>query len=85
MVYEGKSSQCVRIHICHGMKENHLNVSESISVMEDLGAELMIPGHWGTFKLGDEPPGLPKYQYEKLNNKRVRLMKVGEVFPLEKK
>ena len=67
------------------MKENHLNVSESISVMEDLGAELMIPGHWGTFKLGDEPPGLPKYQYEKLNNKRVRLMKVGEVFPLEKK
>lgn len=67
------------------MKENHLNVLESISVMEDLGARLMIPGHWGTFKLGDEPPGLPRYQYEKLDNKKVKLMEIGEIFPLEER
>jgi len=67
------------------MKENHLNVLESISVMEDLEAEFMIPGHWGTFKLGDEPPGLPKYQYEKLNNKKVKVMDIGEIFSLEEK
>ena len=67
------------------MKENHLNVEESISVVEDLGAKFMIPGHWGTFKLGDEPPGLPKYQYEKLNNEKVKIMDIGEIFFLEEK
>lgn len=67
------------------MKENHFNVEESISVVEDLGAKVMIPGHWGTFKLGDEPPGLPRYQYEKLNNKKVKVMDIGEIFFLEEK
>ncbi len=67
------------------MQDSHLNVPESISAMEDLGGGLMIPGHWGTFKLGDEPPGLPKYQYEKLKNERIRLMDIGEIFPLKEK
>jgi len=65
------------------MKGNHLNVEESISVVEDLGTKFMIPGHWGTFKLGDEPPGLPKYEYEKLNNKKVKIMDIGEIFILK--
>ncbi|WP_028857624.1 hypothetical protein [Psychrilyobacter atlanticus] len=55
-----------------------------ISVVEDLGTEFMIPGHWGTFKLGDALPGLPKYQYEKLNNKKVKVMNIGVIFSWKK-
>lgn len=67
------------------MHESHLNVAESISVMKEMGAKIMIPGHWGTFKLGDDPPGLPKYQYEKLNIESVRLMDIGEIIIMEDK
>lgn len=61
------------------MHESHLNVEESIQVIDDLGAPVMIPGHWGIFKLGDEPPGYPKYQYEKIGDPRVKIMDIGEV------
>lgn len=37
------------------MKESHINPSETLTAMEDLGAKQLIPVHWGTFRLGDEP------------------------------
>jgi len=61
------------------MHESHLNVPESVRAMEDMKAEIMIPGHWGTFKLGDEPPGYPKYQFNKIEDARVKIMDIGEV------
>ena len=37
------------------MKPQHMNPSESIQAMQDLGAARMIAMHWGTFDLSDEP------------------------------
>ena len=37
----------------------HLNMNEAILAFQDIGAKYFIPTHWGTFQLGDEPPGYP--------------------------
>lgn len=37
------------------MKQSHINPSETLTAMEELGAGKVIPVHWGTFRLGDEP------------------------------
>lgn len=37
----------------------HMNVDEAITAFQDLGAKYFIPTQWGTFKLGDNPPGYP--------------------------
>lgn len=67
------------------MYESHLDVGESIKVIDDMKvANKMIPGHWGTFKLGDEPPGYPKYEYNKIGDDRVVILDIGEIFYLEK-
>jgi N-acyl-phosphatidylethanolamine-hydrolysing phospholipase D len=34
---------------------NHLNPEEAVQVLEDLGARLLVPMHWGTFDLNREP------------------------------
>jgi len=41
------------------MKESHMNPGEAVQASNDLGAKVMIPCHWGTFALSDEPPGEP--------------------------
>ncbi|BDD89337.1 MBL fold metallo-hydrolase [Desulfofustis limnaeus] len=37
----------------------HLNVEEALQAFDDLGARYFVPSQWGTFHLGDEPPGYP--------------------------
>ncbi len=37
----------------------HQNESEAIRGFRELGAKKMIPIHWGSFSLGDEPAGYP--------------------------
>lgn len=37
----------------------HMNIDEAIDAFKDLGASVFIPTQWGTFKLGDNPPGYP--------------------------
>ena len=37
----------------------HMNVDEAIDAFTDLGASFFIPTQWGTFHLGEEPPGYP--------------------------
>jgi N-acyl-phosphatidylethanolamine-hydrolysing phospholipase D len=34
---------------------NHLNPEEAVQLFEDVGAELMVPMHWGTFDMNREP------------------------------
>jgi L-ascorbate metabolism protein UlaG (beta-lactamase superfamily) len=34
---------------------NHLNPEEAVQLFEDLHARLLVPMHWGTFKLNREP------------------------------
>ncbi len=37
----------------------HMNAPESIQAFRDLGAKYYIPTQWGSFRLGDNPPGYP--------------------------
>jgi len=63
----------------------HMNALESIQAFQDLGAGFYIPTQWGTFHLGDNPPGFPaldlKYTLERLNldPKPYLIMDIGEI------
>jgi L-ascorbate metabolism protein UlaG (beta-lactamase superfamily) len=35
----------------------HMNIPEALRAFDELGARYFIPNQWGTFALGDEPPG----------------------------
>jgi L-ascorbate metabolism protein UlaG (beta-lactamase superfamily) len=47
------------------MHYNHMNVDEAIEAFHDLNARFMIPQQWGTFHLGDEPPGYPALELKR--------------------
>lgn len=40
-------------------RDVHMNPEEALQAFEDLGAQLMVPMHYGTFPLGNEPPEEP--------------------------
>jgi len=64
------------------MRENHLNPKEAYEAFKDLNAKVMIPMHYGTFKLSDEPINEPIKWLELLIKKsenKIYKMKVGEV------
>ena len=66
------------------MRYSHMNPAEGLQAFHDLGARWMIPMHWGTFDLTDEPidhpPRVLKAHMEKTgaDAARVRVMAVGE-------
>lgn len=41
------------------MRDSHLNPAECATAFEQLGARWLMPIHWGSFRLGDEPVFLP--------------------------
>jgi len=64
------------------MKYNHLNPQEAYDAFEALGAKQMVPLHYGTFKLTDEPLDEPLAWMEKiaaLHSGKVLFLKPGEV------
>lgn len=71
------------------MHYNHMNMEEARRAFEDLGARRMIPQQWGTFKLGDEPPGLPGLELKRmirekgLDPARFAILDIGEVMRLD--
>jgi len=44
------------------MKTGHMNPAEAVRAFRELGARHLLPVHWGTFRLGDEPIFLPPIQ-----------------------
>ena len=40
-------------------RDVHMNPEQALDAFEDLGAAMMIPMHYGTFMLGNEPPEEP--------------------------
>ncbi len=42
----------------------HMNVEEAIRAFADLKAHAFVPTQWGTFRLGDNPPGYPMLDLE---------------------
>jgi len=71
------------------MHYQHMNVSETLEAFDDLQANKLIPGHWGTFDLGDDPPGLTakiledKIKAGELDKNKIHLPVIGKIYPLE--
>jgi L-ascorbate metabolism protein UlaG (beta-lactamase superfamily) len=41
------------------MEPNHNNPSDVVRAFKDIGAKTLVPMHYGTFDLSDEPPSQP--------------------------
>jgi N-acyl-phosphatidylethanolamine-hydrolysing phospholipase D len=63
------------------MYYSHQNETETIRGFSDLGAKTMIPIHWGSFTLGDEPAGYPAIH---IKNKfpEAMILDSGEIIKL---
>jgi N-acyl-phosphatidylethanolamine-hydrolysing phospholipase D len=62
---------------------NHLNPEEAVQLFEDLHARLLVPMHWGTFKLNREPFREPpdrllKEALRRGDEEQVALLSPGE-------
>ena len=63
----------------------HMDAPESIQAFQDLGARYYIPTQWGTFRLGDNPPGYPlldlkrTIQAENHDASRFIFMDIGQI------
>jgi L-ascorbate metabolism protein UlaG (beta-lactamase superfamily) len=67
------------------MKHNHLNPQEAFEAFESLGAKKMIPMHYGTYNLTDEPLDEPLEWIQKIDRehpKQIQILKAGEVLTL---
>jgi N-acyl-phosphatidylethanolamine-hydrolysing phospholipase D len=70
------------------MHYNHMNVDEALEAFSDLEARYMIPQQWGTFHLGDEPPGYSILELKKkiaereLDASRFIIMDIGQILPI---
>lgn len=69
------------------MKNNHLNPEEAFQACRDLQAKTLIPIHYGTFCLSDEPMDEPLEWFNRLSLHpqyfKPTALKIGEVFFLE--
>jgi L-ascorbate metabolism protein UlaG (beta-lactamase superfamily) len=72
------------------MHPHHMNVDEAIQALNDLKASYMIPQQWGTFHLGDEPPGYSILELKKtiaerkLDPSRFIIMDIGQILAINK-
>ena len=63
----------------------HMNTSEAIRAFMDLNADYFIPTQWGTFRLGDNPAGLPPLDLENdikvmgLDSRAFIVLDIGEI------
>ncbi len=69
------------------MKDVHTNPFEALDVFHDLKAKTLIPMHYGTFDLADEPLGEPyrilkQLEAEEKINGGLRMLEVGELMML---
>lgn len=68
---------------------SHMNPEQAVQAFKDLGAETMIPTHYGTYDLSDEPVGEPLHRFlqhvkkQKLDPTAVKVLAVGEVLLLK--
>lgn len=70
------------------MKPNHATPDEAVQAFLDAKARVMIPMHYGTFELSDEPPGDPLRRLETAAaangvSDRVRPLSINEALLVE--
>lgn len=68
----------------------HLDPAEAVQAARDLGARRLLPGHWGSLKLGDEPVGWLPGELARLEQQRppqanpqITILPVGGHLPLD--
>ena len=70
------------------MGYQHMDPGDAYQAFEDLGARFLLPMHWGTFDLTDEPIDLPPKVLRDVvasrggDPDRVRVLAIGERFPI---
>ncbi|KYJ85849.1 MBL fold metallo-hydrolase [Sulfurovum riftiae] len=67
------------------MKHNHLDPQEAFEAFRQLKAKKMVPMHYGTFKLTDEPLDEPLQWIGKIaeaNSDKIVILKAGEIYTL---
>lgn len=67
------------------MKSSHTTPEEAFKIFNDLNGELLIPMHYGTYDLSDEPLGEPIKRFDACFNnekdsKKQQKLAVGEVY-----
>ncbi len=67
------------------MKHNHLSPPQALRAFTDLGAKTLIPIHYATFRLSDEPLDEPRSWFEALIERNgigasARVLAIGEVY-----
>ncbi len=66
------------------MKNRHMNPEEALKAFEDLKARIMIPYHWGTFRISAEKPEAPLEWLQKILSEkpdgRVKILQMGESY-----
>lgn len=61
------------------MKNSHMNPQEALKAYDDLGAQTLLPMHYGTFDLTDEPMGEPESLLRSSKTtQNLKLLKIGE-------
>jgi L-ascorbate metabolism protein UlaG (beta-lactamase superfamily) len=65
------------------MKSVHLSPYEAVKVAMDLKATTMIPCHWGTYQISDEPLTLPLQLLKKLRQSRTLPVEIAPLLPGE--
>lgn len=70
------------------MEANHNNPSDVIKAFRDAGARTLVPMHFGTFDLSDEPPGAPlRNLFEEAEaaglRDKVRVLAINEDLPID--
>ena len=69
----------------------HMDAKESLDAFADLGAHYFIPTQWGTFQLGEEPPGYPvidlqnQIRQRKLDTSKFLILDIGGIVEIGKK
>ena len=69
------------------MQESHMAPAEAVQAFNDLGGKSLVPMHYGTYDLSDEPLGEPLRWLSELEAEgeiegELRALKVGERCPL---
>jgi len=70
------------------MEPNHNNPSDAVRAFVDSGARYLVPMHYGTFDLSDEPPSQPLRLLKEEAAKRgivdkVKSITINEALPIE--